>query len=251
MDYQVPQGGELIPLSVRATVDGSAAASEFFAAVQIIAPSGRVMANAVSTAIAAGGSADVTWFPGVSAAAGSTPTSGAWTQVFHYDVPALSAPTLIDTTGSVWDSNTNSIFGLFLGESVNGALHNDPLWLRVNGDTLAHYGMSYEWGDKFISGTPGTFNTGGNVLDSHGTLGVCGATGDSLGTTAFQFWIPKVYQSSQSGKIISTGGYAGLVSAVTGTAVTSYEFSSITRLQLYFNSGSAFAQGSSLTLWAV
>lgn len=63
MDYQVPQGGELLPLAVRAVVDGTSAASSFYAAVQIIAPSGRVMASAVSTAIAAGASADVTWFP--------------------------------------------------------------------------------------------------------------------------------------------------------------------------------------------
>lgn len=63
MDYQVPNGGELIPLEVRATVDGTSAATSFYATVQVIAPSGRVMGSYISTSIAAGASADVTWFP--------------------------------------------------------------------------------------------------------------------------------------------------------------------------------------------
>jgi len=72
MDYQVPQGGELLPLTVRATMDGTNAATGFYATVQIIAPSGRVMASAISATIAAGASADVSWFPwrrGITAAA--------------------------------------------------------------------------------------------------------------------------------------------------------------------------------------
>src|SRR5690349_9295364 len=75
MDYTVPQGGELLPLSVRATIDGTGAAVAYYAVVQIIAPSGRLMINAISTAIAAGASADVTWFPRLSAAA--VPSSSA------------------------------------------------------------------------------------------------------------------------------------------------------------------------------
>jgi len=46
MDYQVPQGGELLPLMVRATMDGTSAADSFYAVVQVIAPSGRVMGTA-------------------------------------------------------------------------------------------------------------------------------------------------------------------------------------------------------------
>lgn len=65
MDYKVPQGGELLPLTVRGTIDGSAAASAFYATVQVIAPSGRVMCSAISETIAAGASRDVSWFRGV------------------------------------------------------------------------------------------------------------------------------------------------------------------------------------------
>lgn len=76
MEYVVPQGGELIPLTVIATMDGSAAAATFYAAVQLVAPSGRVMATAITTGIAAGASATCTWFPRVgSAGTGSGLTS--------------------------------------------------------------------------------------------------------------------------------------------------------------------------------
>lgn len=64
LDYVVPNGGELLPLTVTATIDGTNAASSFYAIVQVISPSGRSMGKYRSDVIAAGGSADVTWFPG-------------------------------------------------------------------------------------------------------------------------------------------------------------------------------------------
>lgn len=252
MDYQVPAGGELLPKTVRARIDGSGAAAEYYATVQVISPSGRVMGSYITEAIAAGVSADVTWFPGVSAVANVTPASGAWTQVFHYDVPALSAPTSIDTSGSTWSSSNNNIAGLFVGSSASSA-QNDRLYVQVNGDTTSRYGWSHWWENKYIVGqSPApAFTMEGNVTDLQGSLGRCGASGDSLGTSAFNLWIPRTFQSSQSAKIISTGGYAGLVSAAVGTACTSYIFAGVTRLTIFFASGAAFTAGSSLTLWAV
>jgi len=65
---------------VRATMDGTSAAGAFYAAVQIIAPSGRVMGTAISSSIAAGASADVSWFPRVAgqvaASSGGLPIIG-------------------------------------------------------------------------------------------------------------------------------------------------------------------------------
>ncbi len=62
LSYVVPQGGELQPLTVRATVDGTSAAVAYYATVQVVAPSGRIMGNYITNSIAAGASADVTWF---------------------------------------------------------------------------------------------------------------------------------------------------------------------------------------------
>lgn len=64
LEYTVPASGELLPLSIRATVDGSSSGQSFYAVVQLIAPSGRNLGNYITTPIAAGVSADITWFPG-------------------------------------------------------------------------------------------------------------------------------------------------------------------------------------------
>lgn len=64
-DYPVSGNQELLLKAVRARIDGSAATGSYLPAVQLIAPSGDVMWSAVpSSPIAAGGSADVSWFPG-------------------------------------------------------------------------------------------------------------------------------------------------------------------------------------------
>lgn len=64
-DYTVPQAQEIIPLAVTAAMDGTGAASTFFPALQLLAPDGTVMWTAIGQAVAAGASADVSWFPGL------------------------------------------------------------------------------------------------------------------------------------------------------------------------------------------
>lgn len=64
-DYLIPSGADRVLKSVLASFDGSGASSAFVPTVQILAPSGAVVATAVCAVdVAAGGSADVTWFPG-------------------------------------------------------------------------------------------------------------------------------------------------------------------------------------------
>src|SRR5215471_8994777 len=65
-DYTLSGTQELQLKAVRAAIDGSAAASSFMPCLQLLAPDGTVMFDCVSpTTIAAGGSADVSWFPRV------------------------------------------------------------------------------------------------------------------------------------------------------------------------------------------
>lgn len=86
LDYVVPQSGELLPLTVRATIDGSGAAVSFYATVQVLAPSGRIMGSYISSAIAAGGSADVTWFPHVGGgSAAPTPLGSAIVRAYGFE----------------------------------------------------------------------------------------------------------------------------------------------------------------------
>jgi hypothetical protein len=77
LDYKVPKSIELFPRTIKATFDGSGAGAPFLPAVQIIADSGDVVGTyPVDTAVAAGGSADVSWFPrSVKAAAAASASS--------------------------------------------------------------------------------------------------------------------------------------------------------------------------------
>ena len=66
-NYTLASSQELSLKAVRAVFDGSGAGTSWFPALQLVAPDGTVMWTALdrSTAIAAGGSADASWFPGL------------------------------------------------------------------------------------------------------------------------------------------------------------------------------------------
>lgn len=69
VDYQVPGSQEILLKSVSAIYDGSGSAAAWFPCLEIVSPAGTVMLSAVSAQqVAAGASADVSWFPGVSEA---------------------------------------------------------------------------------------------------------------------------------------------------------------------------------------
>ena len=74
-DYTIPGAQEILPKSVTATMDGTGAATSWKPCLQVIDPGGHVMFSAVGTAtIAAGVSADVSWFPGLTASDQSSVT---------------------------------------------------------------------------------------------------------------------------------------------------------------------------------
>lgn len=79
-DYTLAAGEELALKAVRASVDGSGAGGSFLPALQLVAPDGTVMWTACDPAnvFAAGASADVTWFPGVTANPFAPNTGGQW-----------------------------------------------------------------------------------------------------------------------------------------------------------------------------
>lgn len=64
-DYEVPLAQEIILKAVTASIDGTGAASTFQPVLQLISDAGDVMWTALpgGQSIAAGGSADVSWFP--------------------------------------------------------------------------------------------------------------------------------------------------------------------------------------------
>ena len=79
-DYTIPGAQQIRPLSIRASFDGSGAAGAWLPAVQILDNNGNVLSTHAdpNVSVAAGASADVTWFPGVKPQAASS-TGGAVT----------------------------------------------------------------------------------------------------------------------------------------------------------------------------
>lgn len=141
MDYKVPQGGELLPLTVRASIDGSGAAVPFYAVVQVISPSGRVMGSYITTSIAAGASADVTWFPGVRLSGGtSTPNLN----VYHGGVLIGTEPgvDIVDSSSVSWTVTDVPASGWVLlsaaatGTSTTGQAPGSYTWTNPGTGTV-------------------------------------------------------------------------------------------------------------------
>lgn len=64
MDYKIPGAQEIAPKSVTASMDGTSASGQWFPCLQLVDPAGNVMFSAIaSSPLAAGVSADVSWFP--------------------------------------------------------------------------------------------------------------------------------------------------------------------------------------------
>jgi hypothetical protein len=73
-DYTLSGAQEIALKSVRALIDGTGAGSAFLPTLQLLDPNGHVMwEGAAQSTVAAGGSADVSWFPGLGATGGATP----------------------------------------------------------------------------------------------------------------------------------------------------------------------------------
>lgn len=63
--WTVPGNGQITPLSIFAHYDGSGAATPFVPAIKVISDGGKTVGiYPYTSSIAAGGSADVSWFPG-------------------------------------------------------------------------------------------------------------------------------------------------------------------------------------------
>lgn len=74
--YQIPGAQEIIVKAVTANYDGTNAAGDFVPTLQVIAPNGSILASCpTSITVAAGGTADVSWFPR-SGVASSSPGGG-------------------------------------------------------------------------------------------------------------------------------------------------------------------------------
>jgi hypothetical protein len=125
--YEVPNATEIIPRAVSATFDGTAAGTAFLPAIEIVSDGGVVVARvATDTAVAAGGSAFVTFAPFLRAAGASAAGGGIQFDTFPQDGDWLYVR-VTDGTGApsgiplhFYDSSTAPV-GIRL-ESDNGEI---------------------------------------------------------------------------------------------------------------------------------
>jgi hypothetical protein len=74
VDYLLPATAPCIPLAINADFDGSGAAGDYLPVVEIIGPSGFVIARTANdSTVLAGDDAEVSWFPGVKSGGAVTP----------------------------------------------------------------------------------------------------------------------------------------------------------------------------------
>lgn len=159
--YQIPGAQEIIVKAVTANYDGTNAAGPFVPTLQVIAPNGSILASCpTSTAVAAGGTADVSWFPRSGVASGGTGGGG-----IQFDTANEGGWLDIQTDGT--DPNGNSILlsapggsiGIFAG-SESGIGANDGLI------GIAAPGSSFQLGPT--ASDEAVLNAPGIVLDASG-----------------------------------------------------------------------------------
>jgi hypothetical protein len=121
-DYPIPDTAELLLKSVRATFDGSGAAGPFVPLLRIISDAGSITDEIPQdVTVAAGASADATWFPHVAAVAQSAPSGTAlpWAYISgggsSHNCPGssttripASAATFYTTSSATFDAHNSS-----------------------------------------------------------------------------------------------------------------------------------------------
>ena len=156
-DYQVPGTQELLLKAVRASIDGSGAGSAFLPALQLLDPAGHVMWTAVdtSTTIAAGGSADVSWFPDVSRAGGGTTTVNNAETAYVWGVfggaqAITSGATGVRVRWTHFQTTDTSVFGTDTTAAAVPPFHNTTgdsrLYFIKNGAYVIGYEIAFEVG---------------------------------------------------------------------------------------------------------
>lgn len=134
-DYTIPGAQEILPKSVAASMDGTGAGSAWFPCLQVLDPGGNIMFSSISSSsVAAGASADVSWFPGI-----TSQVSGSSVLPIQ---PAFSGNTIVPTSvivgvrapqpqvASFFAANTHLGFRAIITKT--GVLHDLAVYMGTN-----------------------------------------------------------------------------------------------------------------------
>lgn len=124
-DYTLSGTQELALKTVRALIDGSGAATAFLPTLQLLDPNGHVMwEGATTSTVAAGGSADVSWFPGLGGSGSGTAstTNAHWFLARRTTSITMTAGALTVLPWTDLFSSDSSLFSLVNHTVANGAV---------------------------------------------------------------------------------------------------------------------------------
>lgn len=161
-DWTLPANLQLLLKNVYASFDGTAAAAAYLPCLEILSDSGHMVGAYPSlTQVAAGASADVTWFPGLTrSAAASSALSPDWGTYFTNSVSVLSgsqqAAQLFANAGSALLDVSNPAAATFVSRGV----YEVTAWIQ-SGDK---WDTPAGGGGRIVFGTPTTYEqrqTGG------------------------------------------------------------------------------------------
>lgn len=133
--YTVPVPGTLTPLTASAVFNGSGAGA-FLPAVSFYDSDGNLITRATAPEVAAGGSAEVSWFPGGELGGTGTAFASSWATLFDNSitVPAGATYTQYDFTPAAFYTNDSTTFTV---DSTNG--------LKLNSDGWYQLGVTLSW----------------------------------------------------------------------------------------------------------
>lgn len=248
-DWLLPDALEVIPKTAYAKYDGSGAAGSYKPCLRLISDSGHVLAEAVSDiVVAAGASADASWFPKVSAQAASGSSAGATTTIFHQQLTS-SAPTMGTAAGVIPASFAH--FQVVARLRTDRAVVNDIAVITMNGDSGANYDRaSVTWTGIAIAFSS-TYATTGMVLDC------LGASADANRFATIQavfvdYTDPSSFKNAQAvGAEIGAAADANVRLSLT-TDWTWKSTAAINQITLTPQTGGVnFVAGSSLTIYGI
>ena len=169
-NYTVPDAQEILLKSVRAAIDGTGAGGSFLPALQLVAPDGTIMWTATQSAVAAGGSADCTWFPVGGSSGGGGTTTGLFWPAANQAHTTLDTTTYADTPDGVGTLDTLVIDGAQTVVTGSHAYRGDAHPFMIStGYTVNQTEGGFWFGDGSQDPWAGTGRAGFLVTNNNAT----------------------------------------------------------------------------------
>lgn len=242
LNYTVPNAQEFQLLAVAAEMDGSGAASAWVPAVEIESDGAVIVAQAAdpATAVVAGASARVSWFPGMRGRTVGNPNL-----VYATTLAADAADVTITGFGTLFHS-----LQLTATVRTDRGVALDGLALQFNGDTAFHYGWN-----QFAYPTDNGLTNGAVVPDTKIQLGECCTATTNAAAFSVIDTVIGGYTNPNSYKFTTTRWtdtkFPAAVMVLGENGGEWLTTAAITSIRLFSSNGANLKQGSTFVLYGL